>query len=128
MKDFARFFSHTFILSGGGGGGPGPASAPASWQPLVDIYECPDSIRVVAELPGVDKKRIRVTVEHGVLRIEGYRNPVVPDSARNVHQMEIPYGHFFRAIRLPRSIDVDRINAKHEKGYLKMVIPRNKPR
>ncbi len=95
-----------------------------TWQPLLDIYERKDSILIVVELPGVDKDRITVTIEQGVLKIVGYRPKQVPEGTEHVHQMEIPYGHFARYVKLPPCADIEKVEAKHDRGYLTIEIPR----
>lgn len=126
MKDFTHFFAHTYAILGGSGASIGLSSMPAaSWQPPIDIYECSEGLHILVELPGVDKDQLSVSVEENVLKIGGFRPKAVPASTHNVHQMEIPYGHFARYVRLPSSSNVDRINAKYENGYLTIEIPRN---
>ena len=125
MKEFSRFFSHTFAVFGAAGHAEALLAQQApTWQPPIDIYECSGRICIFVELPGVDKDRLDVSVEAGVLRIEGYRPKNLPDSVERVHQMEISYGHFARFVRLPETADVPQINAKYENGYLAIEIPR----
>lgn len=95
-----------------------------AWQPLVDIYEEADRITVVAELPGIDRDQVRVAAETGVLRISGVRPKKIPIDTTRVHQMEIPYGPFERAIDLPAGSDIDHIEADYDQGYLTVRIPR----
>lgn len=126
MKDFTHFLAQTYAILGGGGAAGGLPSMPAAhWQPPIDIYECRDGLHILVELPGVDKDQLSVSVEDCILRIAGFRPKTVPPSTQNVHQMEIPYGHFARYVRLPSSSNVDRINAKYENGFLTIDIPRN---
>jgi len=125
MREFARFFSQTFTVLGTGGPS-GPFSGPpaSTWQPSIDIYECHGHICVHVELPGVDKDKIEVSVEGGVLKIAGYRAKNLPEGVEHVHQMEIPYGHFARLVGLPESADVQKIHARFENGFLLIDIPR----
>lgn len=125
MKEFARFFSHTFTVLGTSHAAepnalhPGPA-----WQPAIDIYECSGRICIYVELPGVQRDQLDVSVEGSILRIVGYRHKNLPDSVEHVHQMEIPYGQFARFVRLPETADVAQINANYENGFLLIEIPR----
>jgi HSP20 family protein len=125
MKEFSRFFAHTFAIIGTQGQPESQSmhSAP-TWQPPIDIYECSGSICIYVELPGTDKDKLEVTVEGDVLRIAGYRPKRLPEGVEHVHQMEIPYGYFVRFVRLPETADVAQINAKYENGYLVVEIPR----
>lgn len=94
-----------------------------TWQPLLDIFERPEGISIVAELPGVEKDQVNVTVEHNMLSISGVRQKAIPADTQRVHQMEIPYGPFARSVELPAESDTDRIAAKYERGYLTIEIP-----
>jgi HSP20 family protein len=122
MKEFSRFFSQSFTVMGTTGH-PGTHQAP-TWQPPIDIYECSERICIYVELPGTEKEKLDVVVENGILRISGYRPKQVPDEVEHIHQMEIPYGHFSRFVRLPEKTDVASINAKYENGFLIIEIPR----
>ncbi len=96
----------------------------STWQPLVDIYERPNSVVILVELPGVRKEDIQVTVTDGVLQITGVRSKRMPDQTRHVHLMEIPYGPFARFLRLPECANVERIQADFADGYLTIEVHR----
>lgn len=104
--------------------GQAGAAAGAAWQPSVDIYECPDGLVIVAELPGVDKAQIGVVFERGTLLITGVRHKCLPEHTQYVHQLEIPYGPFARRIPLPGNVNAERIAAEYQDGYLTISIPR----
>lgn len=91
---------------------------------MVDIYERPDCLVVVAELPGVAEDDVLVTVEGNLLRIAGSRPKKIPTDTERVHQMEIPHGPFERLLELPHRTDTEAIDAQYEKGYLTVIIPR----
>ena len=95
-----------------------------AWRPLIDIFERGDSILIVVELPGIEKEAISVTIDRGVLTIRGFRPKRVPENTLCVHQMEVPYGPFERSVALPACADLQRVEAKHEEGYLTIEIPR----
>ena len=99
--------------------------SPTDWEPPLDIYETEDKIIIIAELPGVKKDQVSVTVERNVLTIEGERPKRVPMRTVHVHQMEIPYGRFARRIQLPTQADVEAIEAKFREGYLRIEVPRS---
>jgi HSP20 family protein len=126
MRDLSEFFSqiHHMMESLDEGVRLGGSDL-AAWRPLLDIYEGDKSIVIVIELPGIDKEHISVTVENGMLRVTGHRPKRMPDSTRHVHQMEIPYGSFARYVRLPRSANLDRIQAEYEGGFLTIHVPRS---
>lgn len=99
-------------------------SSTDTWEPPIDIYERKDSLVIVVALPGVDKDRIRISAEPGVLEVSACRPQSIPEGAQRVHHMEIPYGRFERTVRLPDSADVARIEAHYEQGCLTIEIPK----
>jgi HSP20 family protein len=126
MRDLSDFFSQIqHIMRSLDEGVRLGGSDLAAWRPLLDIYERDNSIVIVIELPGIDQEHINVTVENGMLRVTGHRPKRMPDSTRHVHQMEIPYGPFARHVRLPRSTNLDRIEAQYEDGFLTIHVPRS---
>jgi HSP20 family protein len=90
----------------------------------VDIYEQPDAILVVAEIPGLALESIHVAVVDGMLRVSGARPKMIPEDTLRVHQIEIPYGPFARDVQLPHWVDMERCEASYEEGCLKVRIPR----
>lgn len=63
---------------------------PHQWEPPLDIYETDSKFVIIAELPGVKKDQVHVSVEQNILTIEGERPKRVPSRTVHVHQMEIP--------------------------------------
>ncbi|HOS04410.1 MAG TPA: Hsp20/alpha crystallin family protein [Candidatus Hydrogenedentes bacterium] len=125
----SHYFSQVFSVMGGLSHGPSfdPPHA-ATWQPPMDIFETDECLIIVAELPGVDKEQIGVQVECGILKISGSRPKDIPELTRHVHQIEIPYGHFTRGIKLPPCAALDHIEAQYENGYLHVRIPKAGPK
>lgn len=123
MPRYPNVYFHMYALN------PRPqmeAFSPADWEPPLDIYETGHTIVIIAELPGVKKDQVNVTVEQNILTIEGEREKRVPSRTVHVHQMEIPYGRFARRIQLPATADVENIQAKFREGYLKIEVPRSR--
>src|SRR5467141_1349696 len=75
-------------------------AATAAWLPLVDIFEEPDGIRLVAEVPGVKPEDVKITVESNLLTIKGTKEQVAEEKAEKVHRYERTYGPFERTFRL----------------------------
>ena len=88
--------------------------------PQFDVRENTNSIVVEAELPGVDEKDVTVTLANGVLTIRGEKKQEKEEKADNYHVSERSFGSFERAIRLPDTIDDAKIEAKFDKGVLKV--------
>jgi HSP20 family protein len=67
-----------------------------SWRPVVDIYENEDTVVVKAELPGVDKKDIKVDLKDGVLTLTGERSHEREVKEENYYRKERAFGRFHR--------------------------------
>jgi len=94
------------------------------WLPAVDIRETEDAIVVHAELPGIDKKDVKVDVKDGVLTISGERNYKKDVKEENVHRVERSYGSFSRSFSLPTHVDVGKVQARLEDGVLEVRLPK----
>jgi len=91
------------------------------WVPLADIEETDDAWVIEAELPGVDEKDVSVTFANGVLTIKGEKKHEKEEKkAENYYLAERSFGSFERAIRLPDSVDDAKVEAKFDKGVLKV--------
>jgi HSP20 family protein len=103
---------------------PVPEAATTAWQPLVDIFEEPDVIRLVAEVPGVKPEDVKITVESNLLTIKGTKQQVAEEKAEKVHRYERTYGAFERTFRLSASIDPNKIKATYDLGVLTITLPK----
>jgi HSP20 family protein len=103
---------------------PAPEAATAAWLPLVDIFEEPDVIRLVAEVPGVIPSDVKISVEGNLLTIKGTKEQVAEETAEKVHRYERTYGAFERSFRLSASIDANRIKATCNLGVLTITLPK----
>ncbi|MBI2213107.1 MAG: Hsp20/alpha crystallin family protein [Acidobacteria bacterium] len=98
--------------------------ASASWVPAVDIEETAETLRVVAELPGMKREDIQVEFENGMLTIRGTRSREDETKEKNFHRVERSFGSFVRAFRLPATVEADKITASYEDGVLKLEMPK----
>ncbi len=71
------------------------------WEPPADLYEDDDELVAIIALPGVPEDRIQVTLEDGSLVVRAESRVPRPVRAGEIRRLEIPYGHFERAIKLP---------------------------
>lgn len=90
------------------------------WAPAVDIRETDDALLVQAELPGIDKKDVRVEVHDGVLTISGERRYEKDVEEKNAHRVERAYGSFARSFSLPTNIDSEKVEASMKDGVLEV--------
>jgi len=102
------------------GGSQQGGEAAVHWAPSVDIRETEDALLVQAELPGVDKKDVKVEVHDGVLTISGERRYEKDVKEKNVHRVERAYGSFSRSFSLPSNIDGDHVEAEMKDGVLEV--------
>jgi len=98
---------------------------PIGWVPAMDIIETSKELTVTAELPGLEKKEIDVSVEDGVLMIRGEKKDEHEQEDRKTHLYERSYGSFYRAFTLPTHVDAGKIAAEFEKGVLKIHLPKD---
>jgi len=96
----------------------------SNWAPAVDIYETANELVLTAEVPGIEEKDIEIKVEDNTLSLKGERKFEKETKEENFHRIERSYGSFFRAFSLPNSIDADKIQAEHENGVLRIVMPK----
>jgi HSP20 family protein len=91
--------------------------------PMADIYETPDALKVVLEMPGVDKSNVNVRVEDGVLTVEGRLDF---SKYRDLQPLYTEYniGHYSRSFRLTTKINQSQIGAEMKDGVLSLVLPK----
>ena len=92
------------------------------WMPVVDIEEAEGTFIVHAELPGVEKDGVQVSIENGVLTIKGEKKTRSEDTKR--HRVECVYGSFMRSFTLPQDVDVEKVEAAYKNGILSLTIPK----
>lgn len=93
-------------------------------SPRIDVSESDDVIEVSAELPGVDEKDIDVTLADGVLTIKGEKSADKEEKNKDYHLVERSYGSFQRSIRLPFDSDPGSVEARFDKGVLRVSLPK----
>ncbi len=102
-----------------------------AWMPSVDIAETETEYQLLAELPGLTKTDVDITVENGVLTLKGERSFEEKKEGKNFHRIERAYGAFSRAFVLPTEVDGEHVKATFQDGLLSIVVPkaeRAKPR
>jgi HSP20 family protein len=88
------------------------------WSPTVDIVETPEEFQIKAELPEVKKEEVKVSVDGGVLRIEGERKQEKEEKGKKYHRIERSYGSFLRTFALPDNVDESKVQAEFKDGVL----------
>lgn len=95
-----------------------------TWMPPVDIQETADAYRLVAELPGMTKEDINITLENNVLRLSGERKFEKDIKKDGYQRVERTYGTFARAFTLPSQVNHDKVQASFENGLLTITVPK----
>ena len=96
----------------------------SDWVPAVDVKEESDKYVIHADIPGVNPKDIHVTMDNGVLTIEGERKHEASESEKGYKRIERVSGSFLRRFSLPDSVNADAISAKGNNGVLEIIIPK----
>jgi HSP20 family protein len=100
------------------------STAPARmFLPTTDIYETEQALTVVMEMPGVDKGKVEINVEEGVLTVEGRIDFSKYEALEPVYT-EYNIGNFRRSFNLSNSIDQDKIRADMKDGVLTVTLPK----
>jgi len=97
----------------------------ADWMPTVDISETEGEYLIKAELPEVRKEDVKVTVENGVLTLQGERRQEKEEKAKRFHRVERSYGSFVRSFTLPESVDESSVKAEYKDGVLNLHLPKS---
>jgi len=97
----------------------------ADWVPTVDVSEDDKEYLIKAEIPGVDKKDVKVTMEEGVLTILGDRKQEKEEKEKKFHRVERSYGKFVRSFTLPEEIAEDKLKAEFKDGMLFVHLPKS---
>ena len=98
--------------------------AKLEWSPSADISETDKEYLIRADLPAVKKEDVRVTVDRGMITIEGERKQQREEKTEKFHRVESLYGNFTRSFSLPEDISVEAIRCEEKDGVLTVHIPK----
>ena len=90
----------------------------SAWTPVVDIEETVQDYVICAELPGLDKDKVKVAVEGAVLTLSGERDLERMVEGKTYHHIERSHGTFSRSFTLPEDSDAERVEAQFTNGVL----------
>lgn len=96
----------------------------SGWTPALDMYEDKDNVYVRAELPGMKKEDIEVSLHEGNLSISGERRSEEKEENREVHRTERFFGRFQRIVSLPTLVEAEKIKAEYRDGILCITLPK----
>lgn len=96
----------------------------AQWAPRVDVMEQKDAYLIKAELPGVNKGDVKITVHDNVLTVRGEKKQEKEEKDTNMHRIERSFGLFERSFSLPATVKSDKIDASFKDGILAITLPK----
>jgi len=96
----------------------------SGWTPALDLYEDKDNLYVKAELPGMKKEEIDLSLHEGTLSISGERKGESKHQDGEVYRAERFFGRFQRTVSLPAPVAVDKIQAQYKDGVLTVTLPK----
>jgi HSP20 family protein len=115
-NELNRFFTNTRPAAA--------ANDVRNWAPAVDIREENDRFVLIADIPGVKREEVEVTLEEGVLSIKGERRAETEEAREGFHRKERVHGSFLRQFTLPDTVNTDNISATVTDGVLEIGIPK----
>ena len=98
-----------------------------SAYPKVNVYEYEDKLGIIAEIPGLDKKQLEVSVEDGVLTISGDKHSAFENDGAKVLRRELKQSSFKRQFELGELLDGENIKASFKDGILSVSVPKVEP-
>ena len=96
----------------------------ADWRPRVDVAEREDAFVFAAEVPGLKREDVKVTLKEGVLTLEGEKRQESDGKGDEARWSERRYGKFSRSFRLPSDVDAGKVSASYSDGVLGVTVPK----
>jgi HSP20 family protein len=96
----------------------------ADWAPKVDFFEKDGNYHLTAEVPGMSKDDMSVSIHEGLVTVSGKRESSKEEKEGNYYMKESQYGSFSRSFRLPGEVDEEKVDATYKDGVLSVVMPK----
>jgi HSP20 family protein len=96
----------------------------AGWSPAIDLFEDKDNLVVKAELPGLKKEDIDISLHEGLLTVSGERKEEKKEESTETYRSERYVGRFQRTFSLPFAVDENKITATYKDGVLTVTLPK----
>lgn len=93
-------------------------------RPAMDVIENDNSMTIRVDLPGLSPDDVKIEVQDNVLTISGEMGDTIEKEGDRYHYRERHYGSFQRSLRLPSTLDTDKVDASFENGVLTIVLPK----
>jgi HSP20 family protein len=124
LLDFQNQMNDLFDFSLGRRADRGRWTAQPGWLPAVDVHEEKDRYVVKADVPGLTRDDLSISIEDGVLTLKGEKKQENESSDKDVLRSERFYGAFARAIQLPGAVDASGVKAVYKNGVVDIAIPK----
>jgi HSP20 family protein len=122
--DMDRLFEDFFRRSFGPSVMPRLSVDQAEFNPAIDIYEEKNDVVVKAELPGIKKEDIDITLDADTITIAGEKKTEHKTEKKNIYRYESSYGSFCRTMPLPAEVQGDKVKAAFKDGILEIRLPK----
>ena len=99
--------------------------AMSDWTPSVDITETDTGYSIKGEIPGVKKEDVKVTIQDGMITIQGERKQEKEENGKKFHRVECSYGSFMRSFRVPDDAEEDNVEAEFKDGMINVTLPKS---
>jgi HSP20 family protein len=96
----------------------------SGWTPALDMFEDKDNVTVRAELPGMRKEDIELSLHEDCLSISGERKSEETHKDEEVYRAERFFGRFQRTVSLPAPVAADKVKAQYQDGILTVTLPK----
>jgi HSP20 family protein len=114
---FSRFFGSPY---------PSIYRKELSWRPLTDFYETDKEYVLLMELAQVKPEDVSIQLQDGILAVRGTRKAAAPRERRRYHKMEINYGPFEQKVAVTDDVDMDKLSASYQDGFLEIRVPKKR--
>ena len=94
------------------------------WTPAIDVFEDKDTLTIKAELPGMKKEEIELSLHNDCLCISGERKCESKHEEAETYRAERFFGRFQRTVSLPAPVATDRVKAQYKDGILTVTLPK----
>jgi HSP20 family protein len=94
------------------------------WCPLCNLHEDDTNYILEAEVPGLEKDEIKVSLKDNIITLSGERKEEKEDKKKHSHIIERHYGSFSRSFSLPVDVDEEKIDASYKDGVLRVILPK----
>ena len=95
-------------------------------KPSADMWEDAKNLNLVVEIPGVDKKDVKVSVTENGIEVTGERKEVLKKKEKGIYHYERAYSGFHRFFSVPRKINPNKASADYKDGIIKITVPKVK--